>query len=67
MMRVKFEGGKANGTCCGTSHNCRIIVYGQKGNEETYFRTMRTDTKGRVIFALNSSENQSPPSECACQ
>lgn len=52
MMRVHFEGGKANNICMSTSSNCKIIFYGNKGQEEKYIRTNRTDNKGRVIFVV---------------
>jgi hypothetical protein len=51
-MRIRYEGGKANGTAGAASDNCKTIYYGPKGKEEIYVRTDRTDDQGRTIFAL---------------
>lgn len=50
LMRIKYEGGPANGTAGGTSPNVTVALYGHKGAEQLYERTERRDEKDRVIF-----------------
>ena len=52
LMRIKYEGGKADGVAGGVPPNVTVIHYGNKGEEQRYDRTDRIDQKGRPIFTL---------------
>ncbi len=52
LMSIRYEGGRANGTCMGVTPNCHTVVYGPKGEEQVYVPSGRKDSKGRPIFIL---------------
>jgi hypothetical protein len=53
LISIKYEGGKAGGTAGSVYPHVTVVFHGNRGEEERYERTTRTDPKGRVIFALS--------------
>ena len=52
LVNIRYEGGKASGFSGAVPPNCHTIFSGQRGQEEKYVRTDRTDHKGWIIFTL---------------